>query len=838
MNDDIAEAGLSSAWLRLWAESTHEFSMFALSPDGIVMTWNPGGERIQGYQAHEIIGHRFSVFYTETDRDSGVPDAELQSAIASGRHVTEGWRLRKDGTKFWANVVMTALRARDGRLLGFGKVVQDVSDKRAAYVAVMESERSFRLLIQGVTDYAIFMLSSEGRVTSWNSGARRIKGYRESEIIGSHFSRFYTPEDLAAGVPFRALETARREGRFEAEGWRVRQDGSRFWAHVIIDAIRENGEVVGFAKVTRDVTERRRAAEMLEQTQRALFQAQKTEALGKLTGGVAHDFNNVLQVLRGNLELLENRHGRDAWSAERLGNAIDAVDRGAKLASQLLAFGRQQPLAPVVINPARRLRALDDLLRRALGETIEIESIVAGGLWNILVDPHQLENVILNLAINARDAMPDGGKLTLELANAMLDDEYVSSVPDVSAGQYVMLAVTDTGTGMSPEVMERAFDPFFSTKPEGRGTGLGLSMAYGFVKQSGGHIRLYSEIGEGTTVRIYLPRSTGTAVESEPRIGRSLRHGEETILVVEDDLQVQSTVVELLTGLGYSVLKANDAEQALAVVASGVHIDLLFTDVVMPGALRSPDMARRAVKILPGLKVLFTSGYTQNAIVHGGRLDPGVELLSKPYSRQQLAMKVRRVLGDGDSDSKARERGAAESGHESNSRVRLDKKLRVLAVDDDKASLDALCELLLLLGISAQGAENAAAALQALQQSDFDILLADLVMPDMSGLELARRAAAMHPDLRVIFASGNSPPEAETLPFDWSALRKPYTLAQLKDALQSASNRQAKRWPGSNNSNRTREASDKPDSADAASSGEQSGAGNGDVAGDAATTGK
>ncbi|QYD70086.1 PAS domain S-box protein [Paraburkholderia edwinii] len=822
MNDDTASAaGFSSTWLRLWAESTDEYSIFALSPDGTVMTWNPGGERIQGHKADEIIGQRFSVFYTETERASGGPDAALRAAASSGRHVTEGWRLKKDGTMFWAHVVMTALRDSNSQLLGFGKVIQDVSDKKAAHDAVLESERSFRLLVQGVIDYAIFMLSPEGRVTSWNPGARRIKGYSESEIVGSHFSRFYTPEDVEAGVPFRALETARREGRFEAEGWRVRQDGSRFWAHVVIDAIRENGEIVGFAKVTRDITERRGAAEMLEQTQRALFQAQKMEALGKLTGGVAHDFNNVLQVLRGNLELLESRHGRDTWSAERLGNAIDAVDRGAKLASQLLAFGRQQPLMPVVVNPARQLRALDDLLRRALGETIQIESIVAGGLWNVLVDPHQLENVILNLAINARDAMPDGGKLTLELANATLDDDYVSSVPDVSAGQYVMLAVTDTGTGMTPEVMERAFDPFFSTKPEGRGTGLGLSMAYGFVKQSGGHIKLYSEVGEGTTVRIYLPRSTGTAVEAEPRTARSLKHGEETILVVEDDLQVQSTVVELLTGLGYAVLKANDAEQALAVVASGVHIDLLFTDVVMPGALRSPDMARQAVQMLPGLRVLFTSGYTQNAIVHGGRLDPGVELLSKPYSRQQLSVKVRRVLGDNESENKAIEWRAAESGDDADGRVWRPEELRILAVDDDSASLDALCELLLLLGISAQRARDAAAALQALQESDFDILLTDLVMPDMSGLELARRATSIHPQLQVIFASGNDLPDQEPLTSGWSALRKPYTLAQLQGALQSASNRQAKRQAGSGESDRGREARDKPDSANATSSGEQ-----------------
>jgi PAS domain S-box-containing protein len=683
--------------------------------------------------------------------------------------------VRKDGSLFWASVVLTALRDSDGALIGFGMVVQDDSEKKAAHDAVLESGRNFRLLVQGVTDYALFMLSPEGLVTSWNAGARRIKGYNEKEIVGSHFSKFYTPEDVDAGVPFRGLEAARRDGRFEAEGWRVRKDGSRFFAHVVIDAIHEDNHLVGFAKITRDITERKRASELLEQTQRALFQSQKMEALGKLTGGVAHDFNNVLQVLRGNLELLESRHGRDAWSAERLGNAVDAVDRGAKLASQLLAFGRQQPLAPLVINPARHLRALDDLLRRALGETIEIESVIAGGLWNTIVDPHQLENVILNLAINARDAMPDGGKLTLELTNATLDDDYVASVPELTAGQYVMLAVTDTGTGMSPEVMERAFDPFFSTKPEGHGTGLGLSMAYGFVKQSGGHMKLYSEIGEGTTVRIYLPRSMGTAVDPERPVAHGVVHGNETILVVEDDLQVQSTVVEMLTGLGYAVLKANNAEQALAVMASGVHIDLLFTDVVMPGRVRSPDMAKHAVKILPGLKVLFTSGYTQNAIVHGGRLDPGVALLSKPYSRQQLALKVRQVLGTENANA------IASPAHDD-----MDTIPNVLIVDDDTASLDAVCELLRASGINSLRAENAAAAMDILRAEAVDILLTDVVMPDMSGFELARQAVALHPELRVIFASGNPVRDDVTLTFQWWALRKPFPLTTLLEVIQAA----------------------------------------------------
>ncbi|MFS2103307.1 PAS domain S-box protein [Ralstonia sp. Ralssp135] len=785
MNDAASPPSeFSPTWLRLWAESTSDYSIFALSIQGIVSTWNPGGECMQGYRPDEIIGQPFALLYPPEGRASGAPEAALHAAAKTGRHVEEGWRMRKDGTPFWANVAVTALRDSTNALIGFGTVISDVSDKKAAHDAVLKSERNFRLLVQGVTDYAIFMLSTDGHITSWNEGARRIKGYTESDIIGSHFSRFYTPEDVAAGVPFRGLETARRDGRFEAEGWRVRRDGSRFFAHVIIDAIYEEGELVGFAKITRDITERRRASEQLEQTQRALLQAQKMEALGKLTGGVAHDFNNVLQVLRGNLELLESRHGRDGWSAERLSNAIDAVDRGAKLAAQLLAFGRQQPLAPVVINPARQLRDMDDLLRRALGEAIEIESVVAGGLWNIAVDPHQLENVILNLAINARDAMPEGGKLTLELSNATLDDEYVMPVPDVSAGQYVMLAVTDTGTGMSPQVLEQAFDPFFSTKPEGEGTGLGLSMAYGFVKQSGGHIRLYSEDGEGTTVRVYLPRSTGTAVEPARSKASGLKHGNETILVVEDDAKVRETVVDLLSGLGYAVLKANNAEQALAVVASGVHIDMLFTDVVMPGALRSPEMVRRAVQTLPALKVLYTSGYTQNAIVHGGRLDPGVELLSKPYSRQQLAFKIRQVLGNDGVDATAAEEDVTQFDPDAGA-VWEPARLRILVVEDDASLRGAVCELLTLIGITPQQAASGAQALAALRAGSFDVLFTDIVMPDMSGIELAQRASELDPELRVVFASGNPIPDHDSFAFKWTALRKPYTLDQLQHALQS-----------------------------------------------------
>jgi len=767
-------------WTDKWVASVSDYSIFAISAEGRILSWNSGARTIHGYEADEIVGQPLDLLYTAGDRQLGVPAAGLEIARRKGRHDTEGWRIRKDGTTFWASVVINALHAEDGQLAGFVKIVRDMTDKKAAHDAVLESERRFRIMVHGVTDYAIFMLSPEGLVTNWNSGARRIKGYTADEIIGSHFSRFYLLEDAAAGLPQRGLDAAAKDGRFEAEGWRVRKDGTRFWAHVVIDAIREDdGTLAGFAKITRDITERMESNRLLEDARKALFQSQKMEAIGKLTGGVAHDFNNVLQVLRGNLELLDKRHAGDVWTRERLDKALDAVERGAKLASQLLAFGRQQPLQPVVINLAPAIRGMDDLLRRALGETIEMETVVAGGLWNTLVDIHQLENVILNLAINARDAMPDGGKLTMELANAMLDDQYVTGVPDVPAGQYVMLAVTDTGTGMPPEVVEQAFEPFFTTKAEGQGTGLGLSTAYGFVRQSGGHARIYSEVGYGTTIRIYLPRSTETAVEPPPRPSVKLQGGTETILVVEDDLKVQSTVVDTLSGLGYRVLKADSTEEALTVIRSGVHLDLLFTDVVMPGLPRSPEMVAQAVRLLPGLKVLFTSGYTQNAIVHGGRLDPGVELLSKPYSREQLAAKIRQMLratGATEPDRPAT-LAAAHAGTPG---------LRVLLVDDDVALLEATSELIRMLGHEPVITGSPDEALRWLGERTFDVLLADLAIPGKSGIELAAKAVQLRPALRVIFASGNEMPDAPALTFNWKALRKPYTLDQLSKVLDSS----------------------------------------------------
>jgi PAS domain S-box-containing protein len=398
-----------------------------------------------------------------------------------------------------------------------------------------------------------------------------------------------------------------------------------------------NGTFAGYFGSCIDVTEQR-------ETEQQLRQAQKMDALGKLTGGVAHDFNNVLQIIGGNLELLARSVTGNAAAERNLRNARIGLDRGSKLASQLLSFSRRQPLAPVVVDLGRLIRGMDQMLRRALGEEIELETIISGGLWNVVVDATQVETALLNLAINARDAMDGRGKLTIEAGNSLLDDKYALQHTGVAPGQYVMIAVTDTGTGMTPEILEQVFDPFFTTKPEGKGTGLGLSIVHGFVRQSNGHMKIYSEPGHGTTVRLYLPRTREEQTEQADAETESVVGGSETILLVEDDEDVRTTAVAMLKDLGYNVLQAKNADRALAILESGAAIDLLFTDVVMPGTLRSPELARRAEKKLPGIAVLFTSGYTDNALMHGGRLDDGVQLLSKPYTRNDLARKVRQVL--------------------------------------------------------------------------------------------------------------------------------------------------------------------------------------------------
>ncbi|MBS0642790.1 MAG: PAS domain S-box protein [Proteobacteria bacterium] len=619
-----------------------------LDSAGHIMSWNPGAERIKGYAAEDIIGHHFSRFYTEDDLAAGVPATALKTAAETGRFSTEGWRVRKDGTRFWASVVIDPIR-RSGELVGFAKITRDMTEQRSAAIAALESERRFRLLVQGVTDYAIFMLDPNGYVTNWNVGAQRIKGYLEPEIVGQHFSLFYTDEDRDAGVPIRALEQARREGRYEAEGWRRRKDGSRFWASVVVDAIYDDsGVLVGFAKVTRDLTERREAQLQLERSRQQFFEAQKMEAVGQLTGGLAHDFNNLLTGILGSLELARSRlaQGRPEDADRHMTAAQGAASRAAALTHRLLAFARRQTLDPRPTNASELVGGIADLVRRTVGPGIRLETVCGVGLWQALCDPNQLENAILNLCINARDAMPDGGRLTIETTN-MYYDGSDPNMRDMDPGQYVAVCVSDTGVGMPPDVRERAFEPFYTTKPTGQGTGLGLSMVYGFAKQSGGTARIYSEPSQGTTIRIYLPRFHGEAPPAEaPPQPAEMPHAEagETVLVVDDEPTVRLLITEVLADLGYTAIEAADAAAGLKVLQSNVRIDLLITDVGLPGGLNGRQMADAARQTRTRLKVLFITGYAVNAAIGNGYLEPGMHVLTKPFAIEKLAASIRRIM--------------------------------------------------------------------------------------------------------------------------------------------------------------------------------------------------
>ncbi|WP_201305918.1 hybrid sensor histidine kinase/response regulator [Roseomonas harenae] len=635
----------------LLIQGVMDYAIYMLDPTGRVLSWNPGAEQIKGYAADEIIGEHFSRFYTEEDRVAGVPREALRIAEEEGRFTAEAWRVRKDGTRFWAMVVIDPIR-RNGQLIGFAKITRDMTEAREAQLKALESERRFRLLVQGVVDYAIYMLSPEGYVTNWNAGAERIKGYGAEEIVGEHFSRFYTAEDREARVPWMALETARREGRYEAEGWRQRKDGTRFWASVVIDAIRdESGELIGFAKVTRDLTERRQAQLELEQSREQLFQAQKMEALGHLTGGLAHDFNNLLTGIIGSLELLKTRvsQGRIGDLDRYVSAAQGAASRAAALTHRLLAFARRQTLNPRPTDSNRLILGMEELIRRTMGPQIGVVTFLSSRLWPTLCDPNQLENAVLNLCINARDAMPSGGQLRIETSNVTLDERDVRG-QEVKPGDYVVVCIADTGVGMPQEVIDRAFDPFFTTKPLGHGTGLGLSMVYGFARQSGGQVRISSEVGVGTEMRIYLPRHEGPAAaeEAQPELGVApqAEHGE-SVLVVDDEATVRMLVTEVLQELGYSAIEAADGPSGLRVLQSDVRIDLLVTDVGLPGGMNGRQMADAAREIRPELPVLFITGYAENAVVGSEQLEPGMHILTKPFAMEMLANRIRAITSGG-----------------------------------------------------------------------------------------------------------------------------------------------------------------------------------------------
>ncbi|QPF88164.1 PAS domain S-box protein [Bradyrhizobium genosp. L] len=498
------------------------------------------------------------------------------------------------------------------------------TERQQARAELEASESQFRLLVSNVTDYALYMLTPAGIVANWNAGGERIKGYAPDEIIGQSFARFYTPVDQAAGKPARALRIAEETGHYEEEGWRVRKDGSFFWASVVIDPIRDaDGQLVGFAKITRDISERREAQQKLEQVQRQLAESQKMDALGQLTGGVAHDFNNLLMIISGNLHRIErevtSERGRLA-----LGAIETATQRAASLTSQLLTFARRQSVNPQTIDVADRIASVREVLTSALGGMIKLNIEISPELWPIFVDPNEFETALINLVVNARDAMPDGGTLSVTAHNAAAADQ-------------VVVSVGDTGEGIPDDVLSKVFDPFFTTKPVGKGTGLGLSQVHGFAHQAGGRVEIASTLGKGTTVSIHLPRETTVPkVEVEGRAAPKSA----TVLLIEDNPAVADASTGLLEQLGYTVRWTSNAETALREIeANGV--DVVFSDIIMPGKMDGLKLARAIRAMKPDLPILLTTGYSDSA----RDVKSDFPVLRKPYHIHDLSRELSKLTG-------------------------------------------------------------------------------------------------------------------------------------------------------------------------------------------------
>ncbi|AXB78419.1 PAS domain-containing sensor histidine kinase [Novosphingobium sp. P6W] len=620
----------------LLVQSVTDYAIYMLDPTGIVTSWNAGAERFKGYKPDEIIGQHFSRFYGEGDRAAGIPERALQTAASEGNFEAEGWRLRKDGSRFWANVVIDPVRDSGGQLIGFAKVTRDLTERRKADEELRRSEERFRLLVQSVTDYAIYMLDPDGLVTSWNAGAERFKGYRAEEIIGQHFSRFYLDEDRAAGVPARALSTALNAGRFEAEGWRLRKDGTKFWASVVIDPVRgDNGDLVGFAKITRDLTERKRAQQALEQAQQAFYQSQKMEAIGQLTGGVAHDFNNLLAAIVGSADLARRRMSQGQDITRFLDNIMEAAQRGATLTQRMLAFARRQDLRLEAVDLTALVRGMADLLERTIGSGVTVDTQFPLTLQTVRADPAQLELGLLNLAVNARDAMPDGGRILISATRAQSRVQH-----GLAPGDYVCLTVADEGAGMDAATLEKSVEPFFTTKGIGKGTGLGLSMVVGMAEQFGGKATLKSTPGQGTAVTLWLPvaLAEGAAAEAPEAATPAGRIKAMTVLAVDDDDIVLLNTAAMLSDLGHTVLQAASGAQALQILGR-TAVDLLVTDYAMP-QMTGAELADAVRAGWPDLPILMISGYAD--------LPAGVRLhyrrLAKPFRQDELSAAIGEIV--------------------------------------------------------------------------------------------------------------------------------------------------------------------------------------------------
>ena len=616
---------------RMWSISRD--LMVAVDASGVFRLVSPSWTRILGHPVEAVIGHPFTEFMHPDD----VAASNKALANAFGARELTNYENRLLATDGSYHRIEWHTTLEDGLVYAYGR---DVTERRLVEDKLSDSEEQFRHLVQGVTDYAIYMVDLDGRVSSWNEGARRIKGYEPGDIIGKHFSRFYTEEDREAGEPSRALETARSEGRFIAEGWRVRKNGERFRASVVIDAIRDDeGRPIGFAKITRDITEREQTQRELEVAREALFQSQKMDAIGQLTGGVAHDFNNLLMAVLSSLELLRRRLPEDPLSQRLLNNAVEGAQRGATLTQRMLAFARRQDLKVDRVDLSQLLTGMNDLVQRSIGPEWPISTSFPLKLPAVRADANQLEMALLNLIVNARDAMPAGGPILISASCEMMKQGMAASLP---AGSYVKLVVKDKGMGMDAETLRRATEPFFTTKGVGKGTGLGLPMVHGMAQQIGGTFELLSEIGEGTRAVLWLPvaEEAQAAVADPAPAKEGPRHTARlSILAVDDDALVLINTAALLEDLGHEVIEADSGAEALKAFQDRDDIDLVVTDQAMPN-MTGVDLIAAIDGIRPGTPVIIASGYGE------GVETPGRDTvrLSKPFNQVHLAEAIARAM--------------------------------------------------------------------------------------------------------------------------------------------------------------------------------------------------
>ncbi len=650
MSSGHADAPTFPALERLWPafiEAVRD-GLLLLDRGGHVMSCNRGAELTTGYRSDEIVGRHFSCLFPSDAIGSGKPELELEAAAENGHFEGVAERIRKDGSHFMAEVVLVAIRAPGGALLAFGEVSRDVTERAAAEARLRTSESRLRSLIATVLDTVVdglITIDRHGIIQSFNNACAALFGYTQEEVIGQNV-RMLMPEPYRSEHDsYIAAYLNTGVARIIGAGREVmgqRKDGSTFPMELSVGKSPRAGKHA-FVGIVRDVTDRREAETQREQ----LRQSQKMEAVGQLTGGLAHDFNNLLAIIIGNLDMLRETCADDPVTDELVRDALESALRGADLTRRLLAFARRQPLQPERTDINEVIGAIVRLLARTLGENITIEMALSPNVWPVQIDRAQFEAVIANLATNARDAMPRGGSLLIDTRNGLLDAAYAAAHTDVTPGDYVVVEVSDSGTGMPPDILSRIFEPFFTTKEQGKGTGLGLSMVFGFMKQSGGHITVYSEPGKGSTFRLYLPRlRDSTAIREDRTEEPASRGGNETILVVEDNAGLRRIVLRQLREAGYRVLEAPDADAAMTIIESPEPIHLLLTDVVMPGAMDGRDLARVAVGRRPMLRTLLTSGFP-DARWGGSTARAGSRLLSKPYRKEELRRVVREVLDEG-----------------------------------------------------------------------------------------------------------------------------------------------------------------------------------------------